>query len=55
MKEYKIYGGLKYLIHDGKNAVFRFVSYEEKKKKKTKKKKTNKKIYRKNTRKVRGK
>ena len=51
MKEYKIYGGLKYLIHDGKKPVFRFVSYEEKKKKKTKKKK----IYRKNTRKVRGK
>ena len=37
MKEYKIYGGLKYLIHDGKKPVFRFVSYEEKKNKKTKK------------------
>ena len=37
MKKYNIYGGLKYLIHDGKKPVFRFVSYEEKKKKKTKK------------------
>jgi len=34
MKEYKIYGGLKYLIHDGKTPVFRFICYQEEKTKK---------------------
>ena len=42
-----MYGGLKYLIHDGKKPVFRFVSYEEKINKKTKKKKRYKKESRK--------
>ena len=37
MNKYKIYGGLKYLIHDGKKQVFKFISYEEKKTKKNKK------------------
>ena len=37
MKKYKVYGGLKYLIHDGKKSVFKFVSYEKKKTKKNKK------------------
>lgn len=49
MNQYKIYGGLKYLIHDGKKYTFKFVSYEEKKLKtkkqcRKKRKKTRKKI-----------
>lgn len=39
MKKYKNYGGLKYLIQDGKNPVFKFICYEEEKKTKTKKRK----------------
>ena len=38
MKKYKNYGGLKYLIQDGKVPVFKFICYEEPKSKtKTKK------------------
>ena len=46
MKEYKIYGGLKYLVYDGKKPVFKFISYQEEKKKKTRKKKTYRRITR---------
>lgn len=48
MKQYKVYGGLKYLIHDGNKPVFMFACYEDtklktkkhcrKKRKKTRKK-----------------
>ena len=34
MKKYKVYGGLKYLIHDGKKRVFKFISYQKTKKNK---------------------
>tara|TARA_Y100001980_G_C14219466_1_gene76059 strand:- start:61 stop:210 length:150 start_codon:yes stop_codon:yes gene_type:complete len=43
MKKYKVYGGLKYLIHDGKKAVFIFVSYQNEKSKTKKIKKKNRK------------
>ena len=39
MKKYKNYGGLKYLIQDGKNPVFKFICYEEPKSKTKKSKK----------------
>ncbi len=38
MNEYKIYGGLKYLIHDETKPVFKFISYQKEKKTKRKKK-----------------
>ena len=37
MKEYKIYGGLKYLIHDGKKPSFQIYMLSRKKNKKEKK------------------
>ncbi len=46
MKKYKIYGGLKYLIHDGKQPIFKFISKHSETKTKKKKK------YRKKTRKM---
>lgn len=46
MKEYKIYGGLKYLVHDGKKPVFKFICYQEEKKKTTIKKKKYRRVTR---------
>lgn len=39
MKKYKNYGGLKYLIQDGKIPVFKFICYEDPKSKTQKRKK----------------